>query len=202
MRKNQKIGLFGGTFDPVHNGHLIIAEYLRDELQLDEIWFIPTGKHPLKDNRQISSVEHRLNMLRLAIADNERFKISEIEIHRPGVSYTIDTLNELLETYRDREPKFYYFIGMDNVNELHKWREPEKIVEKCQVVAFGRPGFQPQLEAQPFVARIQFVHVPLLEISSTFVRQRIREGRSVRYIVPKEVEQYILRHALYRRDDK
>lgn len=198
MKKNQKIGLFGGTFDPVHNGHLIIAEYLRDELHLDEIWFIPTGKHPLKDNRQITSVEHRLNMLRLAIADNEKFKISEIEIHRPGISYTIDTLNELTDKYRDSQPRFYYFIGMDNVNELPKWKDPHRILEKCQVVAFGRPGFQPQPEARQFVPRIQFVHVPLLEISSTFVRQRIKEGRSVRYIVPKEVERYIYEKALYR----
>ncbi len=194
----KKIGLFGGTFDPVHNGHLIIAEYLRDELELEEIWFIPAKIHPLKDNRHITSEEHRVQMLELAVADNPLFRVSRVELERDSVSYTIDTIETLLQQYAHLQPRFYFFIGMDNVNELYRWKRPEDILRKCQVVAFGRPGFTPIEEAKKFLPLIKFVHVPLLEISSTFVRQRIRDGRSVRYLVPEPVLQYISEKQLYK----
>lgn len=194
----KKIGLFGGTFDPVHNGHLIIAEYLRDELGLAEIWFIPAKIHPLKDNHVITGEVHRLKMLELAVADNPLFSVSRVELERDQVSYTIDTLNTLLERYRDLDPKFYFFIGMDNVNDFHRWRQPREILQKCQVVAFGRPGFKPNDTVLEFIPHIKFVHVPLLEISSTFVRQRIRAGRSVRYLVPDRVLLYIQQKQLYK----
>jgi nicotinate-nucleotide adenylyltransferase len=193
----KKIGLFGGTFDPVHNGHLIIAEYLRDELELEEIWFIPAKIHPLKDNRNITPEEHRVRMLELAVADNPLFRVSRVELERESVSYTIDTIETLLKQYAHLNPRFYFFIGMDNVNELYRWKRPDDILRKCQVVAFGRPGFTPHEEAKKFLPYIKFVHVPLLEISSTFVRQRIREGRSVRYLIPDAVWRYIDEKQLY-----
>ncbi len=195
---DRKIGLFGGTFDPVHNGHLIIAEFLRDELGLDEIWFIPAKIHPLKNNQEITPASHRLKMLELAVAGNRRFRVNDVELKREGVSYTIDTLNELREQYRDISPRFYLFIGMDNVNDLYRWREPHQVLEKSQVVAFGRPGFQPDERAKQFLPRIKFIHVPLLEISSTFIRERIRKGRSVRYLIPDEVNDYVVKNKLYR----
>lgn len=193
----KKIGLLGGTFDPVHNGHLIICEYLRDELNLDEIWFIPARIHPLKDNTGISDPEHRLNMLRQAVSDNEYFKVSEIEISREGVSYTVDTLKELHRVYRDISPQFYYFIGMDNVNDLSRWKEPWQILKSCQVVAFGRPGFEPESSVAAFLPSIKFVHTPLLEISSTLIRNRVRDGHSVKYLVPETVRKYIAEQGLY-----
>lgn len=194
----KKIGLFGGTFDPVHNGHLIIAEYLRDELQLDEIWFIPAKIHPLKDNQEITPPHHRLEMLKLAVTDNKFFTVSDMELKREGMSYTVDTIDGVLKSYSKTPPKLYFFIGMDNVNDLHRWKAPEKILKKCQVVAFGRPGFTPDEQAKPFLSSIQFVHVPLLEISSTFVRRRLHHGHTVRYLIPEAVERYIKEKQLYK----
>ncbi|MEJ2635797.1 MAG: nicotinate-nucleotide adenylyltransferase [Calditrichia bacterium] len=194
----KKIGLFGGTFDPIHNGHLIIAEYLRVELDLEEIWFIPARIHPLKNNTDITSAEDRLNMLKLAIDGDQHFRIDDLELRREGISYTIDTIDALHENYRHLSPEFYFFIGMDNVNELHQWKEPKQILTKSKVVAFGRPGFTPHEKAKEFLPYIRFVHVPLLEISSTFVRKRIREGLSVRYIIADSVFKYIQEKQLYR----
>ncbi len=194
----KKIGLLGGTFDPIHNGHLIISEYLRDELSLDEIWFIPAKIHPLKNNLNITPQSDRLKMLTLAIENNSHFSVSDVEIKREGVSYTSDTLDELLEKHRHIKPIFYFMIGMDNVNELKKWKNPHEILKKCKLVAFGRPGFTPDESATEFLPQIQFVHVPLLEISSTFVRDRIQNGHSVRYLIPESVDRYIQKKQLYK----
>jgi len=198
----KKIGLLGGTFDPIHNGHLIIAEYLRDELLLDEIWFIPTKIHALKENEGISYPEIRNDMLELAISPNKNFKCVDIELTRPGVSYTIDTLELLLENYQRLNPKFYFFIGMDNVNELPRWKDPEMIMAKSQLVAFGRPGFTPSNEVKNLLPQIQFIDVPLLEISSTQIRKRVAEGKSIRYLVPDSVLQYIKENQLYKSPGK
>lgn len=198
----KKIGLLGGTFDPIHNGHLIIAEYLYDELGLDEIWFIPTKRHALKEKKGISSMEVRWAMLKLAISPNHKFKYLDIELTRPGVSYTIDTIELLLNNYKRLNPKFYFFIGMDNVNELPRWKNPEKISEKCQLVAFGRPGFRPSEEVENLLPQIQFIPVPLLEISSTIIRKRVEENKSIRYLVPESVLHYIKENQLYKSPGK
>lgn len=198
----KKIGLLGGTFDPVHNGHLIISEFLRDELNLDEIWFIPAKIHPLKDNVDISKASARLKMLQLAIADNPCFKVCDIELSREGISYTVDTLHQLIRTYRHISPQFYYFIGMDNVNELPRWKEPQEILKMCQVVAFGRPGFKPAESVSEFIPDIHFINVPLLEISSTIIRQRVKEDHSIKYLVPDGVASYIKEQGLYSRSGK
>ena len=193
----RKIGLFGGTFDPIHNGHLIISEYLREELKLDEVWFIPTRIHALKKNENISPPEVRLAMLELAIAKNGFFKSTAIELQNPEISYTIDTLERLSQLHSAINPRFYFFLGMDNINELPLWKKPDEILAKCQVIAFGRPGFQPTEEVRPFLSRIQFIHVPLLEISSTLIRNRVREGKSIRYLAPDSVMQYIKKNQIY-----
>jgi nicotinate-nucleotide adenylyltransferase len=193
----RKIGLLGGTFDPIHNGHLIIAEYLRDHLSLEEIWFIPARCHPLKDNEIISTPEVRYRMLQIAIADNPAFKSLDIELKREGVSYTIDTLNYLADKFHALVPEFYFLIGMDIVNELHRWKDPQQILEKSIVIAFGRPGFKANKAARVFLPYIQFIHVPLLEISSSLIRQRCQDGRSIRYLVPEEVREYITEKKLY-----
>jgi len=198
----REIGILGGTFDPIHNGHLVIAEYLRDQLLLDEIWFIPARHHPLKDNETISPPEIRLKMLQLAISDNPSFKCSDVELKRDGISYTIDTLQFLTKELRNSHPEFYFLIGMDIVNELYHWKEPMQILEKSKVIAFGRPGFQPNKEAENFLPYIQFIHVPLLEISSSLIRQRCREGRSIRYLVPEIVRKFIIDMGLYGQQGK
>ena len=117
---------------------------------------------------------------------------------REGISYTIDTLNYLINKYRYISPKFYFFIGMDNVNDLYRWKEPIQILQKCQVVAFGRPGFKPNEKTKEFLPLIKFVHTPLLEISSTFIRQRILGGHSIRYLIPEPVGEYIREKSLYK----
>ena len=193
----RKIGLLGGTFDPVHNGHLIIAEYLRDHLSLEEIWFIPARCHPLKDNVNISPPEIRYRMLQMAIANNPSFKSMDVELKREGVSYTIDTLNYLADKYRTLVPEFYFLIGMDIVNELPRWKDPQQILEKSRVIAFGRPGFKAEEAAKDFLPYIQFIHVPLLEISSSLIRQRCQDGHSIRYLVPEEVREFIVKKKLY-----
>jgi len=193
----RKIGLLGGTFDPIHNGHLIISEYLREELVLDEIWFIPARVHALKNNEIISPPEVRMAMLELAILENKHFKSSDVELVNPRTSYTVDTLESLHKMHSSLNPRFYFFIGMDNVNELPQWKKPTEIFTKCQVIAFGRPGFKPSDEVRPFLPHIQFLHIPLLEISSTLIRKRVEEGKSIRYLVPESVMHYIKENQLY-----
>lgn len=193
----KKIGLFGGTFDPIHNGHLIIAEYLRDQLSLEEIWFIPARYHALKPNADITSPDIRYHMVLLAIEDNPLFKGLDIELKREGISYTVDTLTDLIRTYQYDSPEFHLLIGMDNVNELHCWKEPEKIFSLCKVIAFGRPDYQLAKTAEKFLPLLRLVEAPLLDISSTLIRQRCREGRSIRYLVPERVRQFIVNTGLY-----
>jgi len=196
-KNSGKIGLFGGTFDPVHFGHLLIAEYIREELNLDHILFIPTHRHPLKDNKSLSSAVQRLEMIKIATADNPHFEVSDIELRDEKTSYTVDTLRELRRQYGENKPRFYFLLGMDNVNQLHLWKEPGELVKLCQIVAFGRPGFEPVAAARPFIPHITFLSIPLLEISSTEIRERIRKGKSIRYLVPDEVIAYIRKHKLY-----
>jgi nicotinate-nucleotide adenylyltransferase len=198
----QKIGLLGGTFDPVHNGHLIISEYLRVELNLEQVWFIPTNKHPLKNNKDISSSEARLQMLNLAIAGNPYFKSYDYEVRKEGISFTIETLRELKKQYQSHRPEFYFFIGMDNVNDLPKWKDPEEILQICQVVAFGRPGFQPSERVRQYLPKIKFIQAPLLEISSSIIRNRVQAEQSIRYMVPDSVREYITEKKLYQAASK
>ena len=197
LKNNGKIGLFGGTFDPVHFGHLLIAEYIREELGLDHILFIPTHRHPLKNNSSLSSPAQRLEMVKLATADNPHFEVSDIELREEKTSYTVDTLRELNRQYGAHAPRFYFLLGMDNVNQLHLWKEPEALVKLCQIVAFGRPGFEPVSAARPFLPHITFLSIPLLEISSTEIRERVRRGKSIRYLVPDAVISFIRKNKLY-----
>ena len=191
------VGLFGGTFDPVHIGHLAIAEYLREQLKLDEIWFIPANIHPLKNNDLISSSKHRIKMLELAIADNPYFKINSIELLYEKPSYTVDTIKNLKNEYAEEVGLFYFFIGMDNVNDLQHWKNPDELFELCRVIAFGRPGFT-NIANSIYSSKVKFVEVPLFEISSTEIRNRIVDDRSVKYLIPAEVLNYIKTNELYK----
>jgi len=198
------IGVLGGTFDPIHMGHLIIAEEVRVRLDLDEVLFVPAGQPWLKLNNAnaISPPQHRLEMVRLAIADEPAYRLSTMEIDRPGPSYTVDTMAELSGQV-EAEGKLYFILGWDNLNQLPKWHQPQRLVELCRLVPVRRVGFaSPDLDALeaaiPGLAQsLVMLDTPQIEISSSEIRQRVARGLSIHQLVPEPVERYIIEHKLY-----
>ncbi len=198
------IGVLGGTFDPIHMGHLIIAEEVRARLDLDEVLFVPAGQPWLKLNNAnaISPPRHRLEMARLAIAGEPAFKLSTMEIDRPGPSYTVDTMAELSGQV-GAEGKLYFILGWDNLNQLPKWHQPLRLVELCRLVPVRRVGFaSPDLDsleaAVPGLSQsLVMLDTPQIEISSSEIRQRVARGLSIHQLVPEPVERYIIEHKLY-----
>jgi len=196
------IGLFGGTFDPIHVGHLIIAGEIRLKLALDEVLFIPTGQPWLKSERSVASGEHRLEMLQLAISSNPHFKVCTVELERPGPSYSVDTVSALKDEL-GAEVELYFIVGFDALAELPIWKEPSRLLDLCQVVGVRRPGYAEldwgSLErAIPGVSsRLIVVDVPQIDISSTQIRERVAKGLSIRHLVPEAVEGYISKNRLY-----
>ncbi len=199
------IGLLGGTFDPIHHAHLIIAEEVRTTLGLAEMVFIPSGQPPHKPGRHIATAEQRMTMLELAIASNAHFSSSRIELDRPGPSYLVDTLQLLRAQWGD-DVVLSFVIGWDSLEDLHTWYDPEGILASLDhLVAVRRPGhvtpegYLAQLEQRlPGInARLLVVPVPQLDISSTDLRQRVSEGRPITYQTPLAVEHYILEQKLY-----
>lgn len=190
------IGIFGGTFNPPHNGHLIIGEHVRERMRLDRILFIPSAISPHKQREETVSSRDRLEMVRLAIQGNERFAFSDVEIVRGGVSYTVDTLQELCRTHpRDH---FHLLIGLDNLPEFHSWKDPQRILELADVVVMSRPDFTPHSVDPAIVREVTTCTVPEIGISSREIRRRVKEGKSIRYLVPPDVEGYIRKRGLYR----
>jgi len=194
-----KLGLLGGTFDPVHMGHLILAENCLHACQLDALWFLPTGIPPHKDASQLTPGADRVAMLQLAVAGHPQFSVHTIECDRAGVAYTVDTLEQVHREHPQAELAF--LIGGDSLCDLPNWRSPQRIAELAQLVAVNRGGNQrppiPENLAEPVVSRIQQVSIPGIEISATEIRQRVRSGMSIRYLVPRAVEIYIEQHGLY-----
>jgi nicotinate-nucleotide adenylyltransferase len=199
-----RIGVFGGTFDPVHLGHLILAEQCREQAALDEVLFIPAYQPPHKPNQHVMPFHHRVEMLALAVAGNPAFRIDEIEKRQGGLSYTVRTLTEL----RGARPgdELYFIIGSDCLPQLSTWREPVRILELANLLVAARPGAElwsaEQLRASLGMApeqplHLQVVEVPLIDTSSTDLRRRAAAGRTVRYLVPRAVECYIATHHLY-----
>jgi len=195
--KHKKIGLFGGTFDPIHTGHLIVAEIIRDTLNLDHIIFIPAKKHPFKNGSSISDETHRFKMIGLAIRNNGHMGVSDIELKADQVNYTVDTIKRFRRDYPEGSGDIYFLMGMDNLNQFHLWKDPDLLVEMCRIVVFTRPGFEPARESKKYLPRIQIIQIPLLEISSTQIRKRVKSGQTIRYLVPSDVESYIVRNKLY-----
>lgn len=197
-----RIGIFGGTFDPVHFGHLILAEQCREQCRLDEVRFMVAGDPPHKQQAPILDGKHRVEMLKFATAGHEAFGIDERELKREGKSYTVETLTELTAELPDAE--FSFLIGGDSLVDLPDWREPERIAELATIVAVNR-GDDPlpadeDLEAQlgsTIAKRLRLVTMPAVEISSTDIRHRVRAGKSIRYLTPRAVEVYIGEHGLY-----
>jgi nicotinate-nucleotide adenylyltransferase len=200
-----RIGIFGGSFDPVHYGHLLLAESCREQCELDEVWLMPAAVPPHKREGERAEAKHRLAMLELAIAGNPAFRVSTIELDRGGVSYTVATLTAIAE--QQPEAALFLLLGGDSLRDLPTWRETARICELSTPVAVGRAGSPPPDYSQlaGFVTperreeiRRQRVEMPLVELSSTEIRRRTAAGRSIRYMTPRSVEVYIAEHGLYR----
>jgi nicotinate-nucleotide adenylyltransferase len=206
--ETRKVGLMGGTFDPIHYGHLVIAEEVYYALELDEMVFIPAGQPPHKRRRVVTPAADRLRMLELALAANPHFAISTVDLERSGPSYTVDTLRRLRKQ-RGEQVALYFVIGWDSLEELSSWYDPQGVLEQLtHLVAVHRPGHQEmpgyreQLEARlPGIQqRLLTVPVPQLDISASDLRQRVAKGRPIRYQTPDLVVEYIREHHLYREE--
>jgi nicotinate-nucleotide adenylyltransferase len=196
LRKAQTIGIFGGTFDPVHLGHLILAERAREQMALDAVLFIPANIPPHKRaGRMITPPECRIEMLRLATASNRHFFIEDHEIDREGISYTYDTLIYLRELYPKAE--FTLLIGADNARDFRTWYRPEEIAAMAGHGVWARPG-APLPDELIAGVPLRRIDAPLIEISSTEIRERVAAGGSIMYLTPEPVVQYIYQHGLYR----
>ncbi len=190
-----RLGVFGGTFDPPHLGHLIVAEYARVSLRLDTILFIPAGKNPLKENHTQSSADDRLAMTRLAIASNPAFELSEMELLRTGPSYTINTIRELRATRAPDE--LVLIVGHDNLEQFPRWHQVEALVRECRVAVCKRTTEGEPID-EHLRSMVEELDSPIVELSSTTLRERVTRGESIRYMVPDAVIEYIETHALYR----
>jgi len=194
------IGVLGGTFDPIHMGHLIVAEEARIKLGLAEVLFVPAGQPQLKQNRDITPAVNRVEMVRRGIADNPYFKLNTLEVDRPGSSYTVDTL-ETLQDQLSSETSLFFILGRDTLSELPLWKEPRKVVQLCRLVVPPRLGSRDLRhleEAIPgLLERVIQLDMPVIGISSSEIRQRIARGLSIRYLVPPEVEEYITEQKIY-----
>jgi len=186
------IGLFGGTFDPVHVGHLIIADAIRIAASLDTVIFIPSARPPHKGDTTLFSAQERFAMLKLAVQGNTSFHASDIEMKREGLSYTIDTIRELKRLHPDTT-EFTFIVGVDNLREMQMWKNPREILDECRVIAAKRIC-DTDRPVSPWIRdKVETIDVPLIEVSSSLIRQRIRSGRSIRYLVPELVRQEIVR---------
>ncbi len=204
LEKNNSIGIMGGTFDPVHYGHLFIAQTAMDRLDLDKILFVPTGRPPHKEEELITDADRRIDMLELAIKTNPGFDISTIEVARERTCYTIDTIKELQQCYTD-EIKFYFIVGSDAFTDIESWKEYKKLLGLIEFIVMTRQisknrllDDKIKLFTKKYSANIIKIEIPFLDISSTDIRQRIKKGMSIKYLLPESVEKYIYSNKLYK----
>lgn len=188
---HKRIGILGGSFNPPHLGHLMMAEQVCQQLELDEVWFMPTAKPPHAPGKQTIASMHRVEMVKRAIADNPQFKLQAYEVNRGGKNYSIDTMRYFVETYP--QVTFYFIVGEDSVNDLPTWKDFETLLNLVQFVGIKRPGYQLSHHALPVI----WVDSPLIEISSTDIRLRVCLDQSIRYQVPNSVAEYIYQENLY-----
>ncbi|MBE3583272.1 MAG: nicotinate-nucleotide adenylyltransferase [Limnochordaceae bacterium] len=203
FRQVRTLGVMGGTFDPIHYGHLVTAEAVRAEYGLDQVLFVPTGQPAHKPAGGYTEAKHRYMMTILATLTNPHFEVSRVDIERPGTTYTIDTLHDLSTLYGP-DTQLYFITGADAILEILAWKNPEELLRLCTFVAATRPGYDlSRLEQQlgdlyrRHKDRIKVVEVPAMAISSTDIRQRVRLGRPIRYLVPETVAYYIYKNGLY-----
>lgn|SRR5574341_1355557 len=191
----RKVGILGGTFDPPHLGHLLIAQAVQARLKLDQIFFIPAALPPHKKKVKISPAWHRLQMVRLAVENNPKFKVLDLELKRKGTSYTVDTLRALTE--KNPHTQLYLILGIDNLNHIHTWKNPEELFRLAKVIFVPRPGFRDD-KAKGWLKKGQFLISPEIDISSSDIRNKVKKGMSIRYLVPEKILRYIQRHNLYK----
>ena len=198
-----RLGVFGGTFDPIHFGHLLAAEEARVTLGLERVLFAPAGDPPHKQGRVISPITHRLAMVRLAIADNPAFAVTTVDVDRPGPHYTVDAVRLLREEWGTGADETFFLMGADSLTQLLTWHQPARLVELCRLAVMARPGYRPDLAGleatlPSLAARLDWVEMPVLDIAASDLRRRVRQGRSIRYQVPEAVAAYVAEHGLYR----
>lgn len=186
----KKVGILGGTFNPPHMGHLIIADQVLNQLNLDQVLFMPDNIPPHVDKKEAIDPQKRLEMLKLSIQDNRYFGIEDYEIKKGGISYTFETMSELIRLHPENQ--YYFIIGADMVEYLPKWHEIDKLIKLVRFVGVGRPGYKHQSKYP-----ILWVDIPEIGISSTLIRQKIAQGCSIKYLVPDLVAQYIDKEQLY-----
>jgi nicotinate-nucleotide adenylyltransferase len=197
-----KIGIIGGTFDPFHNGHLAIAEEAMTKLDLIEVLFVPAGRPWLKADRPVTAVEHRVEMVRRAIAGRPHYRLTTVEVDRAGPSYTVDTIAEL-RAQHGAGADLFFILGWDSLSEIPRWHQPSRLIELCHLVAVPRPGeVQPDLSSLeadvPGISRrVTLLDGPLVDISSSEIREMVAQGRSIADLVPETVAKYIKQHRLY-----
>jgi nicotinate-nucleotide adenylyltransferase len=198
-----RIGIFGGTFDPLHMGHLILAEQCRDQAALDEVWFVPSAHPPHKAEKTVTRFEQRCEMLELATAGHPAFRVERVERDLPPPSYTAETLAELRRRHPDHE--FFLLMGSDSVPDLPGWHDPRRVVEQAGLVVVPRPGVMlwtaerlaTALGVDVSAVRLRFVACPMIEIASRELRRAVADGLSIRYLVPRAVEEYVRDRKLY-----
>ena len=203
-----RIGVFGGTFDPIHLGHLVLAEQCREQCELDEVWFVPAALPPHKQDAVISPAKIRSEMIEFAISGNPQFKLSRIELDRVGPSYTVTTLEQLHAEDPARE--LFLLVGADSIRDMWTWREPQRILELATIVAVNRGRDTPEgTEAQQKLidslagistSQLRFVQMPGIDVSATDIRRRVAAGQSIRYLVSRAVEMYIRESRIYMAD--
>jgi len=203
VRKTLRLGVMGGTFDPIHFGHLVTAEEALVQFNLDRVLFMPTGRPVRKTHRYVSSAEDRYLMTVIATASNPDFEVSRLEVDRPGETYTVDTMAALRDMYGPRAGLFF-ITGADAVREILTWKDAERFGELCTFIAATRPGFEPDLtaplaaDADVALPRVEYMEVPALAISSSDIRERVAGRRPVSYLLPEAVAAYIEKNGLYR----
>lgn len=202
---SRRVGVFGGTFDPIHIGHLVAAEEVRVVCGLSRVVFVPAGAPPHKLAQEITSPEHRLAMVELALQDNPYFTVSSIDIDRPGPSYTVDMLS-LLHQKWGGDTDIYFIMGRDSLADLPKWHEPQRLLDLAYLVCVDRPRYEVDMDALertiPGVTqRLVFVNIPGIAFSSSDIQRRVRSGRPIKYQLPEAVEAYIYAQNLYNSDD-
>lgn len=189
-----KVGLYFGSFNPIHNGHLIIANYIIQNTSLEQVWFVVSPQNPLKKSSTLLNEYHRLYLVQISIEDEPALKASDIEFRLPKPSYTIDTLTYLAEKYPTHE--FAVIMGSDSFQNLPEWKNFEQLLKLYTIYVYERPGFKPENKYQN--AHVHFLKAPLLEISSTYIRKIIQEGKSTRFLVPEKVKLEIEQNGYYR----
>jgi nicotinate-nucleotide adenylyltransferase len=199
---NLKLGILGGTFDPPHNGHLLIAREALTQLGLTQILFAPTRQPPHKNAAEHTAVEHRIEMVRLAIAPYPQFALSRVDADRAGPTYTVDTMRILREQFGD-QVELFFIMGMDSLANILTWRAPEQLIRACKLAVFARPGFVANLEALEqkipgLRARVVLLNAPALDIAASDLQKRVHAGQSIAEMVPEAVARYIAEKELYR----